>query len=176
MKKIFITLSLLTVFGLTSCSNDENATNETTTTEANSLLSKPGRPGGGVNIGIIKFEWGRDSKKCKGFGLCNVEWFPGPSDPRIPETPKLPEMPRYPEGNYMSPSIYSTVTEGNFNDRNEFSFELHMGQESVNQEKIPFIIEKDIHFTDDTKTIYTIRAGEFQYDSSIGDYGGYLIK
>ena len=68
------------------------------------------------------------------------------------------------------------MTEDNLNKKNEFSFEIEMGRESINQDKIPFIIDEDVHFSDNKGTIYTIKAGEFQYDSSIGDYGGYLIK
>jgi len=115
MKKNFISLSLFTVFGVTSCNNDENVTNETTTSETNSFLSKPDRPGGEVNIGIIEFEWGRNSQNCEGFGLCNVKWFPGPGDPI--HTPKTPTLPNIPEKHTITPTTFSTMTSSNVNEK-----------------------------------------------------------
>jgi len=61
--------------------------------------------------------------------------------------------------------------------KNELNFEIHMGEEiNKKQDKIPFIIEKDIKFTDNTNTTYTIKAGVFQFNKKIGTYGGYSIK
>ncbi len=31
----------------------------------------------GINIIIVKIEWGNPKKRCEGFGLCRTEWFPG---------------------------------------------------------------------------------------------------
>lgn len=38
------------------------------------------RSSSSTNLVIVSITWGRKSKNCRGFGICDVDWFPGLQD------------------------------------------------------------------------------------------------
>ena len=70
-----------------------------------------------------------------------------------------------------------TLSSENLNENNELNFDVYINEEVNDPDNvIPLIIDEDIHFADPEGTVYTIKSGAYNYDISIGEYGGYSIQ
>lgn len=82
-----------------------------------------------------------------------------------------------PEEDHIFQPTYFSLSSNNINDNNELHFEVYLDEEVNNPDSvIPLIIDEDIHFKDSEGTVYTIKSGTYNYDISIGEYGGYSIQ
>ena len=109
-----------------------------------------GKPGVGV---VFSFILGRQSKNCRGFGVCEVI-FIGIVIIELPEQPK---------------ASFEETDEGMF----VAKFLLKEGM-SPPEEDTNFYIDRDIIEVYDGHE-YTIKEGVYAFDSSLGDFGGYII-
>ena len=110
-------------------------------------------------------EWGRAKKNCKGFGLCNADWFP-----------HFYEMPVHPNPINGGASILELN-----HVNNKYYFDILLANAppaSLELIKLPLVVDYDIVL--DTLTQIgnnlKINQGMYYYDSSIGAYGGYRIN
>lgn len=109
-------------------------------------------------------EWGRAKKNCKGFGLCNADWFP-----------HFYEMPTHPNPINGGASILEL---NHIN--NKYYFDILMANvppSSLELIKLTLEIDYDIVLDTQTKigTNLKINHGMYTYDSSMGAFGGYRI-
>lgn len=114
---------------------------------------------GAVNILICEFSIGRNSKACRGFGICDFEWFPdlkttGPTAANY----QLGEVWEYADGNY------------------DLEIYLQNAADDPNDPDLDLIVDEDI-ITNPTSqnTKLLIKAGTYHLDTSLGTNGGYNI-
>ncbi|WP_292008543.1 hypothetical protein [Chryseobacterium sp.] len=171
MKKtmsILSTLLLVGILTLSSCSGNEDS--ETPVALSSQNVSSSGAKtgtlgnttskaidGGGVGFA---FDLGRASKGCMGFGVCRLAafwitiiWNKDATRANYPYTGLIRES-------YSDPSKYAAYIElNNTMDPNQYDTSL-------------FYVDEDI----DVNNKYVIKAGVYQLDNSIGDYGGYELS
>lgn len=115
---------------------------------------------------ICSWDWGRDSRQCKGFGLCNFVWFPEFKNEIVATNTSLPDA-----------SIIETDTNGE-----RYTDILLSEKVSLDiQKKLPaLVIDKSLSCQDtlDTGEIKTLtmRKGEYRFDPNLGENGGYRVK
>jgi hypothetical protein len=148
MKNFF--LSLFIVFTVASftvcCDQDNSATQENA---ANLTANK------WYIFYVTWEEWGRASRNCAGWGLCNFYscW-----------TCEIADRP----GQYSGKVIYNDET-----GRGTLSIELNQTEEIQTEAitwELPFTIDKDI-----VNGKVTLLKGIYKFDSKVGPYGGYLV-
>lgn len=108
-------------------------------------------------------EWGRASKKCAGWGLCNADWFPGW---------KTSTRPISKNGGAAILEFDQTV--------NKYFIDLLLAEQAPSS--IPaesFTLFIDIDFTLNVTSVVgrdlIFAAGKYNLDNSLGDFGGYRI-
>ncbi|RUT71794.1 hypothetical protein D0817_03665 [Flavobacterium cupreum] len=188
-----IKLGLVTLFIVTiafiSCSKDSDSA---TSIDENSIAGRlkflnandristslAGKKAEGDIIIVQWDEWGRASKNCGGWGLCNAEWFPieeAPIDPPIIEVPEL-------EG--KSSKQYSVPQNGGstileFDAKTNKHYIDILLAESVPSDipgsAITFKIDKDFSLNLKSGKNLVFHSGNYTYDKSLGDFGGYRI-
>ncbi len=152
MKKIL--LCVLFTLGLISCSDrGESIVPQSDIFEKknNSYQKKP-------EVGVLasfSFIPGRKSKKCNGFGICELVAFGF----TIIELPPKPEE--------LKANVYES------DDGNYFA-ELILN-ELYDSEDTTFYVDEEILASDENANQYIIKAGNYVLDSSMGEYGGYSI-
>lgn len=177
----------ITAIAFVSCSKE----NETTSIDENSIASRLkflsandrffanpiGKSAEGDIIIVQWDEWGRASKNCGGWGLCNAEWFPLEEAPAVDEVPEL-------EGkaskSYLSPKNGgSTILE--FDSKvNKYYIDILLAEDvpsDVPSASLTFKIDKD--FSLDVKNAIgenlIFHTGIYLFDKSLGNSGGYRI-
>ena len=169
MKKIISSLSLIALCTIGSCtsSNDDIKTPVDEFTIASRLKFV------NINDRIAKFkdskaritivtwdEWGRASKQCHGWGLCNANWWP-----LVEGTPANGET--------------ATLLEKNVS-TNRYYIDLLLAQpvpSDISVEELTFKIDQDFVLDIDQEIgkDLTFNQGNYVFESSLGDYGGYRI-
>jgi hypothetical protein len=115
----------------------------------------------GDNIVIVRWdEWGRASRGCRGWGLCNADWFPG--DRRV----------NYENGNGYATYLQIDDTTG------KYYLEVKLGAKSTIPEnlldlKIDADFELDTTLEIGKKLIF--KQGTYNFDSTMGEFGGIRI-
>lgn len=197
-----IKLSLLTVFivtvALISCSKDSDSVNNV---DENSIAGRlkfldandrvttnlTGKKADGGNIIIVEWdEWGRASKNCGGWGLCNAEWFPfeeapidpidpiGPLDP-IDETPTLTGKSLKQKS--LSKNGGSTILEFDSN-ANKYYIDILLAESApsdIPDSSLIFKIDKDFSLNLKNGKTLTFPNGNYTFNKSLGNFGGYRI-
>ncbi len=148
MKKLFF--SLVTILALASFTLSCEKENVETQENATSLTA---------NKWYIFYatweEWGRASRNCAGWGLCNFEscW-----------TCEIADRP----GVHTGKVVYNDET-----GKGTLSIELDQSEEIQIEAitwELPFTVDKDI-----VNDNVTVRKGIYKFDSKVGPYGGYLV-
>lgn len=157
MKKLtyFGAFLMLVGFTVISCEKEvktgksEQENTSSISVEGNELDKKP------VIYYATWDEWGRASKKCDGWGLCNFEdcWFCDDGTPsyRAPVTVVNP----------ITGKAFMSIT---LDPNDKFMAEAIKTKED-------FYVDQDI-----VNKIATIHAGAYKYTPSIGKYGGYKLR
>ncbi|PYE78632.1 hypothetical protein DFQ11_1255 [Winogradskyella epiphytica] len=169
MKKLFSMLSILSIslsVVLFSCESDEaiqNVDNQET-----NIVSEINAKSGPVKFKVYFAtwdEWGRSSKDCKGWGLCNYTscWFCC-----IDENEDIVDC-----NTSQSVDNSGTITINPITNLGHLVIELNpsvtiQNDAIVNQKT--FYIDNDIITTD-----AIVHKGDYSFDSSIGLFGGYSI-
>ncbi|MBC7524637.1 MAG: hypothetical protein H7239_09390 [Flavobacterium sp.] len=115
----------------------------------------------GDNIVIVSWtEWGRASRDCRGWGLCNADWFPG--DRGV----------NYENGNGYATYLQIDDTTG------KYYLEVKLAAESTIPEnlldlKIDADFELDTTLEIGQKLIF--KQGTYHFDSTLGEFGGIKI-
>lgn len=163
---------LLTV---TSCSEDNEAVNsydenaivkQLSFVDVNTRIANKQRKGtqSRVKIVVVRWdEWGRASKRCRGWGLCNADWFPGN---------KLVQKSTLPNGN-------ATLLE--FDDSsNKYYIDILLAETppaEIPTDALTLKIDKnfELNVEDDISQNLTFNQGDYIYNNSLGEFGGYRI-
>lgn len=165
MKKAFYAVAIaLTVLSCNRADEQHVITNEATpitkvvgrTSNNNSTEARRAPREGIVNILIFEFSIGRESKGCKGWGICDFEWFPDFNNGRVTsgDNYSRAEVWKYADGTYDL-EFYLTNPDG-AND--------------------PIVVESDLvsGITSEGTRLY-IKAGSYSFDAGLGENGGYNI-
>ncbi len=105
------------------------------------------------------FTYGRASKDCQGFGICKLAAF----GVYIVGAPKInvslePAQPPFVLDTYKAYHALET------------------GYEINGLDDTTFYVDEDFYITDDEENTFKIHQGEYDFDSSIGSFGGYLLN
>lgn len=108
-------------------------------------------------------EWGRASKNCDGWGLCNADWFP-----EFKQAPRL-------TNEYGG----STLLEFD-NKNNKFFIDILLSEKApLNIPNQALTLKIDLNFQLNVKQIVgrnlTFQKGNYDLNNSLGDFGGYRI-
>ena len=170
---IFIFMALLTV---TSCSDD----NETTSTYDENSIAKQlsfvdvdtritnkqiKGTQSRVKIIIVRWdEWGRAKRECKGWGLCNADWFP-----------------QFNRTVQKSTSMNGSATLLEFDDSlNKYYIDILLAETppaEIPTEALTLKIDEnfELEVEDAISQNLTFNQGDYGYDGSLGEFGGYRI-
>jgi len=110
-------------------------------------------------------EWGRTSKGCKGFGLCNFDscWFCCEQDGCIIKCPSIEKM--YGAGIVdINPKDNTGFLTIKLNPENKIE------NTAINNKEILYIDEDIVNCG------ITLFKGEYVFDKQIGTYGGYKVN
>jgi hypothetical protein len=173
---IFVFMALLTV---TSCSEDNEVVNsydensiakqlsfvDVDTRIANQPSKRVEEVIPIVSIVIVEWdEWGRKKKNCDGWGLCNADWFP-----------------KQGISNRKSTSTNGGATLLEFDDSmNKYYVDILLAEtppaEIPTEELTLKIDEKfELEVEDAISQNLTFNQGDYGYDNSLGEFGGYRI-
>lgn len=121
-----------------------------------------------LDIVIVRVEFGRKSKNCRGFGVCDVEWFPGF------------DMVANPEDN-IQPSLLTYMRENP--ETGEHYIELPLAESpnpKFTNEDLTLKIDAPLEFIsngeDSLGESYIAPAKELKLDPKVGEHGGYKIE
>lgn len=172
--KLVLFLSILSFVFISSCSNDESIRQIDENSIANGLtfkkidISQEISSFAKKKFWIVAFdEWGRKSKNCGGWGLCDAKWFfcTNEDDQEVPC-----------ENN--RPSIgYSTLLELD-SVINKYYVDILLGEPTdIPEEDLTFYIDES--FDIDTEIAIgkdlIFPKNVYLFDYSLGDYGGIRI-
>ena len=113
--------------------------------------------GGGT---IVEFdEWGRKKKQCHGWGLCNAVWFPKADSSTNPI--------------YAAPLMFDSGT-------NKYYIDILLSEPMPlpipdELQNIPIDEDFIIYSHEYSGTDLIFSAGEYPFDITLGDFGGYRI-
>lgn len=157
MKKIMIFIAMS--FAMIGCS--ERGLNEEpeliiNNSYENSILSAKG--GGNVSF---TFRLGRVSKNCAGWGICELKAFGAQIvGPKV--TISLdPKQPPFDDSELNTHKAY---------------YEFETGNELDGLDDTTFYVDENFYVTDDEDNSFKIHQGEYDFDPSIGEFGGYFLK
>lgn len=126
--------------------------------EKGNIHSRKKPTAGSVNIFIFEVTIGRSSQGClKGWGFCNFQWFPSFQNSATTGNKKQVEVWEYADGTFDL-EIYSDGVVQNPKDPT-----------------LDLIVETDLIDTTNQGRKFTVKAGTYHFDSSLGAYGGYNI-
>jgi hypothetical protein len=116
-----------------------------------------------VKIIIVRWdEWGRKKKNCAGWGLCNAEWFPDLK-----------------KANSISSNGGATLLEFDDNLKKYYIDILLAETPSAEIPTDLLTLKIDENFELEVESIIsqnlTFNQGEYFYDSTLGEFGGYRI-
>jgi hypothetical protein len=157
---VFISLSF-------NCSNsnevdvDENTIADRLTFKTNITNTKDGI----IIVRVSWSEWGRTSRNCDGWGLCNatVEWFPEPEE-------KSTIISDY---NYSFPINYNE-TKGSF--YVEILLDAPVPSDiPINDYPIKVEEEISLNSKESLNEDLKINIGDYYFDETLGEYGGFII-
>jgi|GEM_PF-6502143 hypothetical protein len=160
MKKIFgilVTLSFISTSFL-SCDKDDSNNIQSDKSENMNFnqISNAVSNSNATNkyyIFYAEFDWGRDSKDCESWGICNYYdcWFCD-----------------VPSANT------ATIVINDDNKKGDFIIKL---DPSVNIQNEAIINKKELYVDNDIITkLTTLHKGVYQFDNTIGNYGGYKLN
>lgn len=156
MKKFILTLGLIA--SVVSCSDRTEMVESTP--EVISKVNNSSYSGKRNPVGVVasfEFTYGRQSKGCHGFGVCELVAFGF----------EIIELP--PTKDHNKATIYKDAT-GEL-------YALYTLNEKLLLEDKTFYIDEDIIGIDkQNATKYIIKAGNYQMDPTLGQFGGYDIK
>nr|WP_314495672.1 hypothetical protein [uncultured Chryseobacterium sp.] len=164
MKKFLFAAAVIGMsLSLNSCANSDDAMVEKKELNASFLgsgareaFSADRRAPSGF-VGSFEFTLGRVSKECAGFGVCGLVVF----------SIDIIDLP--PTSAPKSTPLVGDIIQ---NPNNEFSALIYLNQNvDPNQYDTVFYIDQDFNAGEN----YLLKAGEYQLDNSIGEYGGYKI-
>lgn len=157
MKKIILTLGIALSFA--SCSDRaDNLMSEVPVSKSEkSSINEKRNPNVAV-MATFDFYLGRKSKHCDGFGVCGLAAFGF----TIVELPPAP-----PKGAHRGSVVQNL--EGNI--EGEYILEAPLELEDTT-----LYIDEDISGKDENGSAYVIRRGEYELDSTIGEFGGYAFR
>lgn len=154
MKNLF--LLLLTFFLVVSCNQDETIDQNEKEQLLSTLTFKndaDAQSKGGVNVVIFSVYIGRASQNCQsGWGFCNFEWFPK-------------------QGSNVHNAAKQSDTNGDY-------FEIHFANEipfGLTDADLKMTVEDALSTTTNQGEVFTINAGEYDVDRSLGEFGGYRV-
>ena len=170
---IFVFMALLTV---TSCSED----NETVTSYDENSIAKQlsfvdvntritnkqakGTQSKDFIIIVSWDEWGRASKQCRGWGLCNANWFP-----------------QFKRTAQKSTSTNGSATLLEFDDSlNKYYIDILLAETpptEIPTDALTLKIDEnfELEVEDAISQNLTFNQGDYGYDNSLGEFGGYRI-
>lgn len=172
MKKLLLTA--IVMLALISCSKevDSTATFDENTiakrlkfVDVNSRISVKTNAKTKTDILIVEWdEWGRASKLCDGWGLCNADWFPSSS------------------------KLASKVTSGNGGasilefdaSKKKYFIDILLAEtvpSDIPKEVLTFKIDADFELNVQLAVgqSLTFHQGNYNFDDSLGKFGGYRI-
>ena len=170
---IFILMALVT---FTSCSKD----NETTETyDENAILTQlrfvdvntrianmqNAENQSRIKIIIVEWdEWGRKRRNCKGQGLCNADWFPKNNRQAKRNT---------------STNGSATLLEFD-SSLNKYYIDILLAETppvEIPTDALSLRIDEDfeLNVEDEISQNLTFNQGDYVYDNSLGEFGGYRI-
>ncbi len=161
MKKIFFlvtSITLLSIFFLISCQENENYEKNTTESGINKKVE--------FHIHYATWdEWGRAKKNCKGWGLCNYSgcWFCCTDGGVIVDCDSASKI-----QNSATIIVNDRTKQGFF--IIELDPSITIQNEAIINKKI-FYIDEDIVFEN---TI--LHKGEYSFNEQVGEYGGYKLN
>ncbi len=109
-------------------------------------------------------EWGRASKDCRGWGICNADWFP-----------QFNSMVLNPNPGNGGASILEIDQS-----KNKYYFDILLAASppaSISLVNLPLTVDEEIvlNTKTDIGTDLKINQGRYYYDSTIGTFGGFRI-
>ena len=171
---IFVFMALLTV---TSCSEDNEAVNsydENAVAKQLSFVDVDTRIANKQSKGtesrlpiliiVVWDEWGRASKQCKGWGLCNADWFP-----------------QFDRSSKKSTSTNGGATLLEFDDSlNKYYIDILLAvtpPAEIPTDALTIKIDEnfELEVEDAISQNLTFNQGDYGYDNSLGEFGGYRI-
>tara|TARA_B110000114_G_scaffold78488_1_gene83171 strand:+ start:188 stop:733 length:546 start_codon:yes stop_codon:yes gene_type:complete len=170
---IFVFMALLTV---TSCSEDNEAVNsydenaiakQLSFVDVDTRIANKQSKGiqSRVKIIIVSWdEWGRASRLCRGWGLCNADWFP-----------------YFKRTAQKSTSTNGGATLLEFDDSlNKFYIDILLAETpptEIPTEALTLKIDEnfELEVEDAISQNLTFNQGDYSYDDSLGEFGGYRI-
>ncbi|UMY64515.1 MULTISPECIES: hypothetical protein [unclassified Flavobacterium] len=173
--KIFTLLLVSSAFAFFSCSSsndsqqlDENMVAKTLKFKSfggDLTLARGGRdyvsPSTGKLVIVNWEEWGRHSKQCRGWGLCNARWFY-----------LEPDNPQQTNRGYSTPLQFDGET-------GEFYLEILLAEDStIPNDEIPDLkIDSDIPLETalEIGRDLTFKQGSYSFDPDLGEFGGIHI-
>lgn len=115
------------------------------------------RQEGVVSIVIFEFSIGRESRGCKGFGVCDFEWFPGFKVSKG-DVYERAEVWKYEDGTY------------------DLEFYVDEEVSDPTDPSLNIVVDNDlVSGAMPDNTVLYIKAGTYAFDPSLGDHGGYNI-
>ncbi|MDK2771141.1 MAG: hypothetical protein KYX68_02760 [Flavobacterium sp.] len=160
---LVLTLTFLS-FILFNCSNENLVSKEqnakttfidVTSTSQNSSSAKKGW------WVIADWDWGRESRQCKsGFGVCHWDWFPGW---KLATTPLK-------DGKVRTPILFDDQLNIHY-----VEFLLEEGSAKEEFLTIDNDLSMDVTIDNETERI-TFGAGQYSFDASLGQNGGYRVN
>lgn len=113
-------------------------------------------------------EWGRKSKDCRGWGLCNASWFQPCTEKKNTSASDSKKIKSF------ATEVYKEKTTGNF------FILLALNKpipEEINVSDLLFRIDEDI-FLDTEKSLgrkLIFKTGLYKFDETVDEFGGYKI-
>lgn len=161
----FVLLSALSSIIIVSCSGDEssdsNSTNPKSSQQSNSDITNKKE----FHIHFANWDgWGRTSRECDGFGLCHYDdcWFCCTENDVVVNCN---------EGNRISNSGEITIF-----DDTKLGY-LTIKLDPNDSEHLAAINNREILYIDNniSSVKTTLHKGEYEFDPSVGEYGGYIV-
>lgn len=109
---------------------------------------------------IADWDFGRESRQCKsGFGICHWDWFPGWDRATTPLK----------EGKIRTPILFDDALGKHY-------VEFILEKDSAKEDFLTIDNDLSMDVTIDKETeVITFGAGEYKYDASLGENGGYRV-
>jgi hypothetical protein len=125
--------------------------------KANSLFKE-------VIIIVTWDEWGRKKKDCKGWGLCNADWFP-----------QFDNAMQNPVKSNGSESILEFDPA-----RQRYYFDILLAENPpahIPVSELPLVVDEDIvlKLAQEIGNDLSIKQGDYNYDQTLSQFGGYRI-
>lgn len=118
---------------------------------------------------ICSFDFGRNSRNCAGFGICDFEWFPHSAQINTTDTDSITSL-KY------NASVLKVDSDGN-------KFIDLLLAEPIDSGSMPIVpdlaIDEDLighNSKSNNSQIYIMQGGKYKYNPKLGNFGGYRIS